>query len=70
MQGQADPGVFFEKTGKGSDAQRALNFQALKRATKRDVDTMETGTTTELLNKLERDFMESACIKCCRPLYE
>ena len=57
---EAEPGVFLEKAGQASDAQRAFNFQALKRATERTVDTMETGRTTEVLNKLQRDFMESA----------
>ena len=63
----AEPGVFLEKAGKVSDAQRAFNFQALKRATERTVDTMETGRTTEVLNKLQRDFMESAAADIVDP---
>ena len=64
---EAEPGVFLEKAGQASDAQRAFNFQALKRATERTVDTMETGRTTELLNKLQRDFMESAAAEVIDP---
>ena len=64
---EAEPGVFLEKAGRQSDAQRAFNFQALKRATERTVDTMETGRTTELLNKLQRDFMESAAAEVIDP---
>ena len=64
---EAEPGVFLEKAGQASDAQRAFNFQALKRATERTVDTMETGRTTETLNKLQRDFMESAAAEVIDP---
>lgn len=64
---EAEPGVFLEKAGQASDAQRAFNFQALKRATERTVDTMETGRTTEVLNKLQRDFMESAAAEVIDP---
>tara|TARA_R100000406_G_scaffold51984_1_gene35344 strand:+ start:2797 stop:5568 length:2772 start_codon:yes stop_codon:yes gene_type:complete len=63
----AEPGVFLEKAGQASDAQRAFNFQALKRATERTIDTMETGRTTETLNKLQRDFMESAAAEVIDP---
>ena len=63
----AEPGVFLEKAGQASDAQRAFNFQALKRATDRTIDTMETGRTTETLNKLQRDFMESAAAEVIDP---
>ena len=63
----ADTGVFLEKAGVGSDAQRAANFQALKRATQREIDTMETARTTETLNKLQRDFMESAAASVVNP---
>ena len=63
----AEPGVFLEKAGQASDAQRAFNFLALKRATERTVDTMETGRTTEVFNKLQRDFMESAAAEVIDP---
>jgi len=63
----AEPGLFLEKAGQASDAQRAFNFQALKRATERTIDTMETGRTTETLNKLQRDFMESAAAEVIDP---
>jgi hypothetical protein len=64
---EAEPGVFLEKAGQTSDAQRAFNFQALKRATDRTLDTMETGKTTGVLNKLQRDFMESAAAEVIDP---
>ena len=64
---KAEPGVFLEKVARESDAQRAFNFQALKKATERTVDTMETARTTETLNKLQRDFMESAASNVVDP---
>tara|TARA_A100000172_G_scaffold78403_2_gene63956 strand:+ start:1626 stop:4409 length:2784 start_codon:yes stop_codon:yes gene_type:complete len=64
---EAEPGVLLEKAGQASDAQRAFNFQALKRATERTVDTMETPRTTGTLNKLQRDFMESAAAEVIDP---
>ena len=64
---EAEPGVMLEKAGQASDAQRAFNYQALKRATERPIDTMETGATTETLNKLQRDFMESAAAEIIDP---
>lgn len=70
---EAEPGVFLEKAGnttgrlQGSDAQRSFNFQALKKATERTVDTMETARTTETLNKSLRDFVESAAAEVIDP---
>lgn len=64
---EAEPGVLLEKAGEASDAQRAFNFQALKRATERTVDTMEAPRTTSTLNKLQRDFMESAAAEVIDP---
>jgi hypothetical protein len=55
-----DPTLFLERAKGGSDAARAVNFQALKKATQRTVDTMEAPQATETLNKLQKDFMESA----------
>jgi len=62
---EAEPGVFLEKAGQASDAQRAFNFQALKRATENQL--IDTGRTTEVLNKLQRDFMESAAAEVIDP---
>ena len=62
---EAEPGVFLEKAGQASDAQRAFNFQALKRATQNQL--IDTGRTTEVLNKLQRDFMESAAAEVIYP---
>ena len=55
-----DPTLFLERAKGGSDAARAVNFQALKKATQRTVDTMEAPQATETLNKMQKDFMESA----------
>lgn len=64
---EAEPGVLLEKAGQATDAQRAFNFQALKKATERSVDTMETARTTSTLSKLQRDFMESGAASVVDP---
>ena len=64
---KGEPGVFLEKASQASDAQRAFNFNALKRATERSVDTMEQGQTTALMNKLQKDFMESSAAQTVDP---
>jgi len=64
---EAEPGVLLEKAGQATDAQRAFNFQALKKATERSVDTMETARTTQTLSKLQRDFMESGAASVVDP---
>tara|TARA_R100000664_G_scaffold7087_1_gene12192 strand:+ start:1158 stop:3908 length:2751 start_codon:yes stop_codon:yes gene_type:complete len=58
-----EPGVLFEKATQGSDAQRAFNMQALKRTTERLVDPMEVAQTKRAMEKLQRDFMESAAAR-------
>ena len=55
-----DPTLFLQGAKGNSDAARAVNFQALKKATQRTVDTMEAPQATETLNKIQKDFMESA----------
>tara|TARA_R110001599_G_scaffold205426_2_gene402682 strand:+ start:1499 stop:4240 length:2742 start_codon:yes stop_codon:yes gene_type:complete len=55
-----DPTLFLQGAKGNSDAARAVNFQALKKATQRTVDTMEAPQATETLSKMQKDFMESA----------
>jgi hypothetical protein len=63
---ESDPGVFLEKAGQVSDAQRAFNFQALKKATTR-FNADEINPATDTLNKLQRDFIESAAVDVIDP---
>ena len=63
-----EPGVLFEKATQGSDAQTAFNMQALKRTTERLVDPMEVAQTKRAMEKLQRDFMESAAARTVDPV--
>lgn len=60
---RADSGVALEVASSASDAQRALNFQAMKQATQREIDTMVSPVTTQTLAKMQKDFIGSAAAK-------
>lgn len=62
-----DPRLFLQGAGGNSDAARAINFEALKKATQRTIDTMEAPPATETLNKMQKDFMESAAASIVDP---
>jgi hypothetical protein len=62
-----DPRLFLQGASGNSDAARAINFEALKKATQRTIDTKEAPPATETLNKMQKDFMESAAASIVDP---